>query len=86
MAKLARLRLSEAEVDKFQGEIGEILEYVEKLSDVDTAGLKPTYQVNGLVNVGRSDVVKDYGISQLELLKNVPQTEKDYIKVKRMIG
>lgn len=86
LAKLARLRLSTDEVDKFQDEISAILGYVEKLGDVDTDGLKPTYQVTGLVNVTRPDEVKDYGTTQLELLKNVPATEKDYIKVKRMIG
>lgn len=86
LAKLARLRLSDKEVEKFQTEIGDILGYVEKLADVDTKGLKPTYQVSGLVNVTRQDVVRDYSISQLDLLKNVPQTERGYIKVKRMIG
>lgn len=86
LAKLARLRLTDAEVEKFQEEISEILGYVEKLNDVDTKGLKPTYQVTGLTNVTRPDEVREYGASQLELLKNAPQTEKGYIKVKRMIG
>lgn len=86
LAKLARLRLSSEEVKKFQSEIGDILGYVEKLNDVDTKGLKPTYQVTGLANVARPDVVKDYGMTQLELLKNAPATEKAYVKVKRMIG
>lgn len=86
LAKLARLRLTDTEVDKFQSEIGSILEYVDMLSDVNTDGLKPTYQVTGLVNVARPDEIKDYGMSQRELLKNAPATERDYIKVKRMIG
>lgn len=86
LAKLARLKLSDKEVEKFQEEIGAILGYVEMLGDVDTKGLKPTYQVTGLVNVSRADEVKDYGASQLDLLKNAPATERDYIKVKRMIG
>ncbi len=86
LAKLARLRLSDKEVEKFQEEIGAILGYVEMLGDVDTKALKPTYQVTGLTNVMRADEVKDYGLSQLELLKNAPATERDYIKVKRMIG
>lgn len=86
LANLARLRLKDEEVDKFQEEIGAILGYVEMLGDVDTKGLKPTYQVNGLVNVTRLDEVKDYGTAQLELLKNAPTTEKAYVKVKRMIG
>jgi aspartyl-tRNA(Asn)/glutamyl-tRNA(Gln) amidotransferase subunit C len=86
LAKLARLRLTEDEVTKFQDEISSILGYVEMLNDVNTDGLKPTYQVNGLINVTRPDDVNDYGLTQLELLKNIPKLEKDYVKVKRMIG
>lgn len=86
LAKLARLKLSDAEVEKFQSEIGEILGYVEMLGDIDTKDLKPTYQVTGLENVTRADEVMDYGSSQLALLKNAPKTERGYIKVKRMIG
>ncbi len=86
LAKLARLKLSDDEVAAFQGEISEILGYVEMLKDVDVSGLKPTYQVTGLTNVTRPDEVKDYGADQLALLKNAPKTEKSYIKVKRMIG
>jgi len=86
LAKLARLRLTDAEIEKFQDEISGILGYVEMLKDVDVEGLKPTYQVTGLQNVTRADTVKDYGADQRALLKNAPATERQYIKVKRMIG
>ncbi len=86
LAKLARLRLSQAEVEKFQTEIGAILGYVEMLGDVDTTGLKPSYQVSGLTNVTRPDTAVEYGATQESLLKNVPGREGDYIKVKRMIS
>ena len=86
LARLSRLKLSEKEIEAFQTEISEILGYVEKLQDADVAGLKPTYQVTGLQNVTRKDEVKEYGVDQLGLLKNVPETDKSYIKVKRMIG
>lgn len=85
LAQLARLKLSNNEVEQFQTEISEILGYVEMLNDVDTGSLKPTYQVTGLTNVTRMDEIKDYGISQLELLKNVPKTEKSYIKVNKVL-
>ena len=86
LAKLARLRLSDEEVSKFQDEISSILGYAGMLSDVDTEGLKPTYQVTGLENVTRPDEIVDYGTTPEELLKNAPSKEKDYIKVRRMIG
>ncbi|MBA2279318.1 Asp-tRNA(Asn)/Glu-tRNA(Gln) amidotransferase subunit GatC [Candidatus Saccharibacteria bacterium] len=85
LAKLARLRLTETEINKLQGEIGEILEYVEVLQNVDIKGLMPTYQVTGLTNITRPDEVRDYGATPSDLLKNLPAREKNYIKTKRMI-
>ena len=73
LARLARLKLSDQEVESFRDEIGEILGYVDMLSDVDTDGLKPTYQVTGLQNVTRPDEEINYGAGQRELLKNVPK-------------
>lgn len=86
LAKLSRLQLTDDEVESFQTEITAILDYATQLQDVDTEGLKPTYQVTGLTNVGRADEIRDYGIDQDALLKNAPATDKKYLKVKRMIG
>ena len=86
LAALARLSLSEEEVDAVAGELSAILGYVEQLSSVDVSGLEPTNQVTGLTNVMRKDEVKDYGYTPADLLKNVPAVEKNQLKVKRMIG
>ena len=86
LARLARLELTDAELDEYAGELTEILQYVEQLSDVDVGGLKPTNQVTGLINVTRSDEVKDYGYEAKDLLNNLPDSQDDQIKVKRMIG
>ena len=86
LARLARIELSDAEVDEFATEFSAILEYVEKLQTVDTDGLQPTSQVTGLTNVTRDDVAQDYGYQTADLLKNVPAVEQNQIKVKRMIG
>lgn len=85
LAKLARLRLSDAEIEKYTNELAGILDYVEMLSIVDTEGLKPTNQVTGLVNVFRSDEVQQYTASPEKLLDQTPQHQSGYIKVKRMI-
>jgi aspartyl-tRNA(Asn)/glutamyl-tRNA(Gln) amidotransferase subunit C len=85
LAKLSRLRLSEEEIEKFRGELSAILEYVETLDKADTAGLEPTYQVNGLKNVMRADAVRDYGYKTEELLKNAPAIQDDQFKVKRVL-
>lgn len=86
LAKLARLTLTEDEIDGFTDDISAILQYVEQLQAVDLKGLEPTYQVTGLRDVMRQDVVKDYGYKPADLLKNAPAVEEDHIKVKRMIG
>ncbi len=86
LARLARLRLSDDEVEMYRKELSAILEYVAHLDAAGTEGLEPTYQVTGLTNVSRADVVKDYGITPEDLLKNVPATENNLIKVHRMIG
>lgn len=86
LAQLARISLSDEEVDEFSEELSTILGYVEQLEGVDTEGLKPTHQVTGLTNVMREDVVKDYGYQPADLLKNVPQVQDGQLKVKRMIG
>jgi aspartyl-tRNA(Asn)/glutamyl-tRNA(Gln) amidotransferase subunit C len=86
LAQLARISLSDDEVDEFSDELSAILQYVEQLSAVDVTDLKPTNQVTGLTNVMREDVIKNYGYAPLDLLKNVPHVQDNQIKVKRMIG
>lgn len=55
IAKLANLQLSTEEVEKFRGQLSEILNYINKLQEVDTQGVAPTNQVTGLENVTRKD-------------------------------
>lgn len=86
LAQLSRLGLTDDEVTEFSTELTAILQYVEHLDAVDVSGLEPTSQVTGLTNVTRPDEIKDYGYAALDLLKNVPTTENNQIKVKRMIG
>ena len=86
LARLARLNLTEDEVDEYIAELSEILQYVEQLQAVDVAGHAPTNQVTGLKNVTREDQEVDYGYEPADLLKNVPQVEGHQLKVKRMIG
>lgn len=86
LASLARLGLTDEEVEEFSKELTAILQYVEQLSSADIDGLEPTSQVTGLTNVTRPDEVRQYGYEPLDLLKNVPATENNQIKVRRMIG
>jgi aspartyl-tRNA(Asn)/glutamyl-tRNA(Gln) amidotransferase subunit C len=86
LARLARLDLTEEEIEEFRGELSEILQYVEQLQSVDVDGLAPTNQVTGLTNVTRLDKVRDYGYKVEKLLENVPSVKDNQIQVKRMLG
>lgn len=86
LARLSRLKLAEAEIEKFQTELSEILNYVEQLDKVDVSGLEPTYQVTGLANVTRPDEPRDYGYKLDALLAQAPAIKDNQFKVKRVLG
>ena len=86
IAELSRLELSEDDLEKFQGELSSILEYIEQLQEVKTESVEPTYQTIDLVNVFRSDDVdEEQELSQEEALANAPDKEDGYIKVKPVL-
>lgn len=85
LARLARLELSEEELDFYPSELNQILEYVEQLQNVDTNDIKATDQVTGLVNVMREDNVQEYGYTADTLLNNLPSMKEQLIKVNRMV-
>ncbi len=86
LARLARLTITDEEVEKYRAELSEILKYVEQLQNADVAGLEPTSQVTGLKSVMREDEIVDYGVTPDDLLRIAPDTEGRQVKVKRMIG
>ncbi len=86
LARLANLSLTEKEVAQYQEELSAIFEYIEVLNDADVDGVEPTAQITGLENVARKDEIRIQLATPQELLKNLPDREDDYIKVKRMIG
>ena len=83
IALLARLGLTEAEMEKYAGELSSILDYVEQLKEVDTDGVEPTAQVTGLENVMRADEIKECDAATRDaLLRLAPDREDNLIKVK----
>jgi aspartyl-tRNA(Asn)/glutamyl-tRNA(Gln) amidotransferase subunit C len=56
VARLARLRLSDEEVSRMQGELSTILDHIEKLNELDLDGVEPTSHVVEIENVLREDV------------------------------
>jgi len=86
IAKLARLKLTDKELEMFTGQLGDILEYMEVLDEVDTEGVEPTSQVTGLTNVMREDEVESDFCTKDELLDCSPlPVERGQIKVKKVL-
>lgn len=85
LAQLSSLQLSDDEIDGLQKDIGNILDYVNQLSELDTTGVEPTYQVTDLENIWRADVVDDYGINRDDLIALAPASDKNQIKVPKVL-
>jgi aspartyl-tRNA(Asn)/glutamyl-tRNA(Gln) amidotransferase subunit C len=85
VAKLARLGLTDREIEKFQQELSSVLAYVEKLNALHTENVPETAQVTGLTNIFREDAVRKCEIPQEELLKNAPAREGRFLKVKAIL-
>ena len=86
LAALSALTLHDDELVAMQTDLKQILAYVTHLSDVETDGVEPTYQVHSLETVVRHDEVIDYGISQAELLKNVPEKHDGLVVVPKVMA
>jgi aspartyl-tRNA(Asn)/glutamyl-tRNA(Gln) amidotransferase subunit C len=85
IAKLARLGLKEDDVEKFAKQLSSIMEYVEKLNEVDVKDVQPTSQVTGLENVMREDVESRFS-NREDLLKSTElPVQNDQIQVKSVI-
>ncbi len=78
IAKLARLTLSDAEVETFSRELTSILGYVDMLSEVDTKNVEATAQVTGKVNALREDVPRTGGTDPDALLGTSPLPIADH--------
>jgi aspartyl-tRNA(Asn)/glutamyl-tRNA(Gln) amidotransferase subunit C len=81
---LARIQLSDSEVEKFQKELSTVLDYVEELKKVDTNGLEEVSQVTGLVNVQREDKIVT-AENHEEILSQAPELKDGFYKVKAIL-
>ena len=71
VANLARIELSDKELEHFTGQLDRILEYVHKLKTLDVDNLEPTSHVLEMKNVYRDDEVKQ-SLPVAEVMKNAP--------------
>ncbi|MGN8646737.1 Asp-tRNA(Asn)/Glu-tRNA(Gln) amidotransferase subunit GatC [Gracilibacillus sp. HCP3S3_G5_1] len=80
VANLARLALTDKEVETFTQQLGDIINYAELLNELDTDNVKPTTHVLDLKNVMRKDEPKDW-ITKEDALKNAPDQKDGQFRV-----
>lgn len=85
VAKLARLAMSEQELEKLTRQLEGILEYVAKLEKVDVSNVEPMAHALPLYNVLRDDVVEP-SLPLDKVLQNAPETDGPFFKVPKIIG
>jgi aspartyl-tRNA(Asn)/glutamyl-tRNA(Gln) amidotransferase subunit C len=83
IALLARLDLSEAEIETFVSQFKDILDYVSILNEVDTEDIPPAYSSSVNRSVIREDQIED-SVSTEEFLTNAPESRDDYVVIPRV--
>jgi aspartyl-tRNA(Asn)/glutamyl-tRNA(Gln) amidotransferase subunit C len=85
VARLARLDLTETEVEQFAAQLAGVLEHAAAVAALDTSGVVPTSHPLGLLNVTREDVPRP-GLSRDEVLAQAPAAEAGQFRVPRILA
>jgi aspartyl-tRNA(Asn)/glutamyl-tRNA(Gln) amidotransferase subunit C len=84
VAKLARIKVKEENVERLAGELNSILHWIEQLNEVDVEGVEPMTSVVTVKMKKRADVVTD-GNNPYDVVENAPAAEDDYFLVPKVI-
>lgn len=84
IARLARLSLSDEEKELFGSQLNRILDYMEKLSELDTKDVEPTSHVLSLNNVMRDDII-GHSIPREDAIMNAPDRTDKFYRVPKII-
>lgn len=84
LAQLARLEFNEDEKKQIKADLNNILNFCDKLKELDTEGVKPLIYMNEHTNVLREDKVEQ-ALSRDLALKNAPSKDSDYFKMPKVI-
>lgn len=86
IAKLANLKVTDKEIEKFQKQLSSVIKYVSELEEVDTENTKPTSQTTGLENIKREDTLQENdSLSLEETLSGTENTHNGYFKVSAIL-
>lgn len=84
VADLARIRLSEDEVRLFSKQLNKILEYIDKLNQLDTKAVEPMSHTLNITNVSREDKIKK-SLDTKDVLANAPSAKNGFFQVPKVI-
>jgi aspartyl-tRNA(Asn)/glutamyl-tRNA(Gln) amidotransferase subunit C len=84
IARLARIRISDNEVPKLEGELNRILDWIELLSEVDTVNVEPMTSVVNMQMRKREDAVTDGGYPD-RVTANAPQSDDNLFMVPKVV-
>ena len=85
VARLARIELTDEQKNTLALQLSSILGHIEKLNELDTEGVEPTFHVLDVTNVFREDEVRP-SLPTAEVLKNAPARDGDFFKVPKIIA
>jgi aspartyl-tRNA(Asn)/glutamyl-tRNA(Gln) amidotransferase subunit C len=84
LANLARLQFNDTEKENIKNDLQRMIQFVEKLNEVDTTGVEPLLHMSEEVNVLRDDEIQG-SISRAEGLQNAPVHDDEFFKVPKVI-
>jgi len=84
IARLARIKLSDEDVPRLEGELNAILKWIEMLNEVDVSGIEPLTSVVEVEMKMRTDVVTDGNMPD-NVVANAPATEDHYFMVPKVV-
>lgn len=86
IAALARIGLTEKEIEKYRQDLSAILDYFKKLEELKTDDIEPIGHITGRFNSYREDRTQDFGdLGKVAILKNAPEKKDNFIKVKSVL-
>jgi len=84
VAKLARIEISKEEKDSLEKQLSKIIDYVDKLKELDVGSVEPLRDVGIVENIFREDKAKQSGLKE-DILNNAPSRQQDYFKIPKVI-
>lgn len=84
IAHLSRLEFKNEDLNKIQSDLSNILDWVDKLNELDTENIEPLTSMSDNINIMREDAIEPH-ISHYDALKNAPKKDTDYVRVPKVI-